>query len=342
MDQTAEKGVFELANPWVLCALPLPWLIWLLVKPSPRISTLVVKIPFLHLLQNTKIKLSQKAFNNITRVIYWFIIWALLLLALSGPRWIGQPEPLMREGYNIMLALDISPSMGINDMVWNRRAVSRFQIVQYTAMRFVQERSEDRIGLILFGERAFLLTPLTYDHQTVLHRLEDATVGLAGKSTSIGDALGIAIKRLQSVPQKGRVIILLTDGVNNSGVIAPLKAAELAKTEKIKVYTIGLGAPDSINSLDQAFFNRMPQAELDEQTLQQISQITHGQYFRATSLKSLEQIYQRIHQIEKISQDQTSARPQHEYYIWPLAVAWFLWFFDLIYRHLLFLWRRRW
>ena len=322
--------MFELACPWLLCFLPLPWLIWLLLKPSAAVNLVMVKVPFFHLLPN------QKTFykNKLTRLIYWFIIWSLLLLALSGPRWVGQPEQLIRKGYNIMLALDISPSMGFNDMLWNGRPVSRFQVVQYTAEKFVRERTEDHIGLILFGERAFLLTPLTYDHQSVLNRLEDATIGLAGKSTSIGDALGVAIKRLQNTQAKGRVIILLTDGVNNSGVLSPLKAAELAHDEGIKIYTIGLGAEQTSPSFNQIFLNRMPQAELDEQTLQKISSITQGKYFRANSLQSLEQVYQRIHRIEKITQEHASVRPQYEYYPWPLALALCLSFLDLMFMRL--------
>ena len=330
--------MFELACPLVLCILPLPWLIWFFVPRSRELISVIVKVPFFHLL-NTKKNSSHK--KNIIRIIYWFLIWALLLFALAGPRWVGQPETLMREGYNIMLALDISPSMGMNDMVWNGRAVTRFQVVQYTAEKFVRERPDDRIGLILFGERAFLLTPLTYDHQTVLHRLEDATIGLAGKSTSIGDALGVAIKRLQHVPIKGRIIILLTDGVNNSGVLAPLKAAALAKEEHIKIYTIGLGSAQSASPFDRAFFNRTPQDELDEKTLQKISDLTNGKYFRATGLQSLEQIYQRIHKMAKVSQDHASVRPQHEYYPWPLALAWVLWLLDLSFVKINTAWRRR-
>ena len=317
--------MLELASPWCLLFLPVPWLIWLCFRAGHNSLMLAVKVPFFHLLQ-LKPSSAHKPW-------YWFMIWSLLIFALAGPRWVGLPETLLRNGYNIMLALDISPSMSMNDLVWNGHAVSRFQVVQYTAEKFVSERVDDRIGLILFGERAFLLTPLTYDHQNVLHRLEDATVGLAGKSTSIGDALGLAIKRLQQAPANGRVIILLTDGVNNSGVLSPIKAAELAKTENIKIYTIGLGANDSQALFDQAFFNSAA-AELDEQTLQKIAQITDGQYFRATSLQSLEAIYQKIHHIEKISLDNTEFRPRHEYYPWPLAFAWLLWLGRMI-------WRRR-
>jgi Ca-activated chloride channel family protein len=174
--------------------------------------------------------------NKITLL---FLVWVLLVFALAGPRWVGEPQPLVRDGYNIMLALDISGSMEVSDMLVHGHPVTRLRVVKQAAEQFVQDRAGDRIGLILFGSRAYLQTPLTYDRRSVLMRIEDATVGLAGKTTSIGDALGLAVKRLQNVPAKGRMIILLTDGVNNSGVLPPLKAAELARADGIKVYTIG-------------------------------------------------------------------------------------------------------
>ena len=251
----------------------------------------------------------------------FFLIWFLLLLALAGPRWVGEPQPLAHEGYNIMLALDISGSMDLNDMVVNGRPVTRLNVVKRAAEQFVQARVGDKMGLILFGTHAYLQTPLTYDRHSVLMRLADATVGLAGNTTSIGDALGLAVKRLQKVPAKGRMIILLTDGVNNSGVLAPLKAAELAQTDGIKVYTIGLGAEVDQRALGGLFLNMNVTADLDEGTLKEVAKMTGGRYFRATDSQSLHHIYKLINQMETISQDQSTVRPQHDYYPWPLAFA---------------------
>lgn len=186
------------------------------------------------------------------------LVWVLLVIALSGPRWVGEPKPVVREGYNIMMVLDLSGSMEITDMLLHGRPVSRLLVVKRAAEQFVEDRVGDRIGLILFGTRAYLQTPLTYDRHSVLMRIDDATAGLAGKTTSIGDAVGLAVKRLQDVPSKGRVIILLTDGANNSGVLAPLKAAELAKQDGIKIYTIGLGSEADPRALTGDFFCAYP------------------------------------------------------------------------------------
>src|SRR3990167_603310 len=195
--------MFELAMPWALAALPLPWLCWYTFPPASIKSRQALIIPFFQILfpLNTAQGLSTH------RVPTWlFVVWILIILAASGPRWIGTPEPLAREGHNIMLALDISGSMAIDDMIWHDEPSTRLDVVKRTADTFVDQRIGDRIGLILFGTRAYLQTPLTYDRHSVRLRLEDATVGLAGQSTSLGDPIGLAIKHLKHTPQQGRVI----------------------------------------------------------------------------------------------------------------------------------------
>jgi len=320
--------MFELATPWLLCLLPIPWLIWHLVPQMQRSLSVAVKIPFYQavagILNNEKRSLAKQTHNYL-----FFAVWVLLVFALSGPRWVGEPRPLAREGYNIMLALDISGSMEMNDMLFNGRPVTRLSLVKHAAKDFIQERVGDRIGLIVFGSRAYLQTPLTYDRRTVLKRVEDATAGLAGKLTSIGDALGLAIKRLQDVPAGGRVIVLLTDGVNNAGVMAPLKAAEIARTDGIKVYTIGLGSEGDPRLTGGMFQGLNPQADLDEATLKKVAKMTGGRYFRAMDSASLQTIYQTINQMEKVTSAQESIRPQHDYYPWPLGCALMLFLFWL-------------
>nr|HAT8714255.1 VWA domain-containing protein [Legionella jordanis] len=311
--------MFELAFPWALCALPLPFL-WLFLPRAQISLTAAVKIPFFNALAH---RMDEKKYGFLEQKINVLLIllWVLLLLAAAGPRWIGEPQPVEREGRNIMLALDLSGSMELPDMLLNGEPVSRLTIVKQTAEEFVKQRVGDRIGLILFGTRAYLQTPLTYDRQSVLVRLDDASVGLAGQTTSIGDALGLAVKRLQDVPAKGRIIILLTDGANNSGVLPPLKAAELAKNDHIKVYTIGLGSESDPRALNNIFFNVNASADLDEKTLQEIAKLTNGQYFRATDSQSLNEIYQTINQLETVQHEEASIRPQIDYYPWPLALG---------------------
>ncbi len=311
--------MFELATPWVLLALPLPLLIWFLIPRAELRLPSALKVPFYSAMHDL-IANKKPALAGRTQLDLLFLIWCLILLAAAGPRWVGEPRPLTREGRNIMMVLDLSGSMELSDMLMNGRPVSRLTVVKTAAEKFVKARAGDRIGLILFGTRAYLQTPLTYDRKSVLVRLEDATVGLAGQTTSIGDALGLAVKRLQDVPAKGRMIILLTDGANNSGVLPPLKAAELASLDNIKIYTIGLGSESDPNSMG-AFFNSNPASGLDEETLEEVAKITGGQYFRATDTQSLQEIYNMINKLETVSQDQATIRPQQDYYPWPLTAA---------------------
>lgn len=312
--------MFELAMPWVFLAIPLPFILWFLLPRASLQLSVALKVPFF----NAMMTLVEHEKNTITKQHYlWLLLisWCFVLIALAGPRWVGTPRPLAHDSYNIMLALDISPSMGINDMTLNGRRVTRLSVVKRAARQFVEDRSGDKIGLILFGEQAYLLTPLTYDRHNVLMRLDDATVGLAGKSTSVGDALGLAIKRLQHVPAAGRMIILLTDGASNSGVIPPLKAAELARTDGIKVYTIGLHSEIDPQSFSGMFLSSNGSADLDEDTLKAVAKMTGGRYFRASNLQSLQRIYHYIDQMARVSQEQATVRPQHDYYPWFLAIG---------------------
>lgn len=313
--------MFELTYPWALVLILLPIVLWF-VLPETKVKVLAaLEVPFFDAMKHILQK-QQKLARVKTNLIWPFLIFILLVLAMTGPRWIGEPLPVDREGYNIMMALDLSGSMEVNDMVLNGHPVSRLAVVKRAAEQFVEQRKGDHIGLILFGTQAYLQTPLTYDRHSVLARIEDASVGLAGKTTSIGDAVGLAVKRLEAVPKQGRVIILLTDGANNSGVVEPLKAAEIAKSEGIKIYTIGLGAEaDPSTLMGDNFFDTNITADLDEDTLKEMAKLTDGQYFRATDPDSLHAIYQKINQLERIKQVQATIRPQKEYYPYLLLGA---------------------
>ena len=315
--------MFELTWPWAFLLLPLPLLVWFLwprLSASPQVA---LKIPFFKDMTGI-VEQEKHTLTKQTHIVLFFLVWSFIVLALANPRWVGEPEPLARNGHNVMLVLDLSPSMAVNDMRLHGHAATRLSVVKLAAERFVKNRTNDRLGLILFGEQAYLQTPLTYDHSNVLLRISDATAGLAGKSTSIGDALGLAVKHLQQVPQAGRVIILLTDGANNSGLLAPMKAAELAQNAGIKVYTIGLGADADTQTFNGLFLSMNAAAELDEDTLKAVAKKTGGKYFRATNLSSLQAIYQAINQMETVTQTDATVRPQHDYYPWPLSVAFVL------------------
>ncbi len=306
--------MFELALPEVLPLVLVPLVVWFVIPKAALASQEALKLPFYNTLAGM-IDSEKGSFIASKSVLFFYVIWLLLVLALAGPRWVGAPIPIQQEGRNLMLVLDLSESMGLEDMVSNGQAISRLKVVKRAAKQFVEERIGDRIGLIVFGTRAYLQTPLTFDRKNILSRLDDSTVGLAGNSTSIGDALGLAVKRLQNVSKKSRVIILLTDGANNTGLLTPAKAAELAKDDKIKVYTIGLGSNEA------SWFNSGQNPSLDEKTLEDIANMTGGRYFLATDSKSLESIYRTINQLETVSEKAQAIRPKKEYYPWPLALA---------------------
>ena len=218
-----------------------------------------------------------------------------------------------------MLAVDISGSMQTEDMVINGRPVMRLTAVKMVAGEFVEQREGDRLGLILFGDQAYLQTPLTFDRRTLHILLNEAAIGLAGKSTAIGDAIGLAVKRLRGQPEKNRVLILLTDGTNTAGSVDPLKAADLAASEGVRIYTIGVGADDMMPGPFRMLLGAG--RELDEASLQAIAQKTGGRYFRARDTRSLQQIYALLDEIEPVSEDEQSYRPVEELYAWPLALA---------------------
>jgi len=313
--------MFTLTSPWVLMALPLALVVF---YGTPRVKPggVALQIPFY---QELAAVLSLPARTVRFHWCEWALglSWILLIIALAGPCWIGPPRFIARDGYHIMLALDISGSMTMQDMMFHGHPTSRLNVVKYTAEQFVKDRAGDEIGLILFGSRAYLMTPLTYDRQTVLHHIHDVSAGLAGNTTSIGDALGLSLKHLEQLSPKGRVIILLTDGVSNSGVLSPMKAAELASAMHIKIYTIGLSA-DARVPLNVWSQNNQGTDVLDEATLKKIAKMTDGHYFKATDGQSLNAVYQTINQLEKMQGPMMSVRPRHEYYVWPLGLAFIL------------------
>lgn len=325
--------MFQLSMPWALGLLVLPPLIWYFMPRASQQLMTALKVPFFAAMMQIA-EQDKKSVSATTSLLYPALIWVALVLALTGPRWIGEPQPLTREGYNIMMALDLSGSMELEDMLWRNQPVSRLAVVKHAAKGFVQDRAGDKIGLILFGTRAYLQTPLTYDRHNVLLRIDDASVGLAGQTTSIGDAVGLAVKRLEGVPKKGKIIILLTDGANNSGVLQPLKAAELAKSDGIKIYTIGLGSEVDPNALQATNpFGLNVSADLDEDTLKKMADMTDGVYFRATDTETLHQIYQTINQLETVDHEMASVRPEKDYYPWCVGFALLLSFYWFLGRH---------
>lgn len=305
--------------PWVLLLLPLPLLVRWLLPPAKQLQASALVVPFYQRIRDC----SQAESVNAPRLpaLIMVLIWVLLLTAAAHPAWQGTPMPLEQRGRDIFLAIDISGSMEIPDMLLAGQAVDRLSAVKAVARDFIQARSGDRLGLILFGSRGYLQTPLTFDRKTVQAMLDDATPGLAGPQTAIGDAIGLAIKRLQTVKAPQKILILLTDGVNNAGAITPLTAAKLAAQQGIKIYTIGLGSQRvTVNGLFGSA-TVTPSAELDEKSLRDIAQLTAGRFFRANNSRELHQVYREIDRLEPVASDTALFYPIVPYYHWPLGLA---------------------
>ena len=308
----------EFAWLWALTALPLPFIAALLLPRTTAQSEPALKLPFAGALATAVT--TRHAAPNRLRLILATLAWVLLVIAAARPQFIGEPLQLPVSGRDLMLAVDISGSMQAEDMMIRNHVSSRLVAVKAVAGEFIDKRDGDRLGLILFGDQAYLQTPLTFDRKTVRTQLNEAAIGLAGKRTAIGDAIGLAVKRLREQSQDNRVLLLLTDGDNTAGHLEPMKAAELAERERVRIYTIGIGADEMVV---QGIFGRQRVAntELDERTLTAIAKTTGGRYFRARDTRELQQIYQLIDDIEPVSKDQQTFRPVSELYRWPLAAA---------------------
>ncbi|MEM7098259.1 MAG: VWA domain-containing protein [Pseudomonadota bacterium] len=261
--------------------------------------------------------------SSIWKLAMLWLAWCLLVTAIARPQWTGEPITLPTSGRDLMLAVDISGSMATEDMQANGEAYDRLSIVKAVVTNFVDARQGDRVGLILFGTNAYLQAPLTFDLKSVNRLLFEAPIGIAGGKTAIGDAIGLAVKRLRQRPQEDKILILLTDGANNVGEVEPVKAAELAAFDGIKIYTIGVGADEmrmpSFGFLGSRITN--PSADLDEETLEAVAQTTDGKYFRARDTQGLQEIYALIDELEPIDQDPETYRPIQALYFWPLGLA---------------------
>ena len=249
------------------------------------------------------------------------LLWLAIIIAGSQPKWIGEPITLPSSGRDLLLAVDISGSMGTEDMRLNGQMVTRLAAVKAVVGEFVERRRGDRLGLILFGSQAYLQAPLTFDRNTINTLLTETPLGIAGGKTAIGDAIGLAVKRLLDRPAANRVLILLTDGVNNVGEVSPIQAAKLAAQEGITIYTIGFGADQM--EVSGLLFNRTvnPSAELDTKTLTEIASLTGGIYQRARSTQELAGIYAALDALEPIEVDQETYRPEKSLFFWPLGSA---------------------
>jgi Ca-activated chloride channel family protein len=311
---------FTVAWPWLALLLPLPWLMRRWLPESRQRDVQALRVPWFSAVVGDQEGWLKRP---LLAAMAW-LVWSLLIAAAVRPQWVGEIDTLPITGRDLLLAVDISGSMDTQDMVLEQRVVNRLVAVKQVAGEFIQRRRGDRVGLILFGSRAYLQTPLTFDTETTATLLGEAEIGLAGRETAIGDAIGLAVKRLRQDAASERVLILLTDGANTSGEVQPLQAAEFAARENLTIYTVGVGADEMM--VRDFFGSRVvnPSADLDEATLQSIADRTGGQYFRARDAAGLAEIYRLLDELEPVESDVEAVRPVDELFYWPLGLAYLL------------------
>lgn len=315
--------MWSFAWPLALLALPLPLLFRYLLPEAEGLDEAGLRVPSM---QGFSTLRDRSGAEKLLNWRFWvaLLAWLLLVVAAARPERIGDELDVPVAGRNLMLAVDLSGSMDQKDFELGGRRVDRLTATKAVASDFIVRREGDRIGLILFGERAYLQVPLTLDRETVKVLLLEAFIGLAGEKTAIGDAITLAVRRIheQEAAQGEQVLVLLTDGANTAGEVEPLKAAQLAQQIGLRIYTIGIGAEQlDVSSLAGGRRRINPSADLDEDTLTAIAQLTGGRYFRATDTASLQDIYKLVDELEPVEEPESGFRPVKSYFFWPLGLA---------------------
>lgn len=321
--------MFEFAWPWMVLLLPVPWLVRRYVAPSPRALERAGRGEPPQLRHPGILNLAA-AYSRVTAAVPPSLLWQFLLLwlawaamvaTLMKPQLLESHTEVVSAGYDLMLAVDTSRSMLAMDFSVDGKPVNRLAVVKGVVGRFIEQRRGDRIGLVLFGDNAFLQAPLTTDGSAVKTMLDTAVPRMAGDSTAIGDAVGLAVKKLRERPEGSRVLILLTDGENTSGTLPPREAALLAKRYETRIYTIGVGSEGKVPFPQSDGRLKMEEMPIDEELLQEMADVTGGAYFRATDSRALEEIYRRIDTLEKSEAESRSVLIPNPLYRWPLGVA---------------------
>lgn len=274
--------MLELAWPWMFLLLPLPWVVYFFLLKANVNKAPIINFPKLNAIHMAFVGSKVELHKYYTwRKILLIVIWLCLITALTRPELVKDIAYADNTGYDIMLAVDLSRSMEAVDFSDRGEPISRIAATKKVVSNFVEQRSGDRIGLIVFAEQAYLTIPLTLDTKSVSKMLHNLIVGMAGESTAIGDAIGIGVKNLRKRPPASRVLIVLTDGIDNTSHIPPLEATKIAATDKIKIYTIGVGD------------------KLDDALLKKIADMTGGTYSKVQSVNDLAAVYAQIDRLEK-------------------------------------------
>ncbi|WP_394180155.1 vWA domain-containing protein [Marinomonas posidonica] len=305
--------MLEFVWPWFLIVLPIPLLARWLPNAKPSRDALWWA-QSQHLIQHQD--KTTTAGQSIFGKSFLWLAWILLVIAISRPTWVGEPTQVTPSGRDLLIALDLSGSMKITDMTLHQQTADRLQAAKAVLADFIDKRRGDRIGIIVFGTKAFLQAPLSFDTKTINQLVQETQIGFAGQRTAIGDAIGLGIKRLEDKASDQKVLILMTDGANTAGRVQPSQAAAFAASQDVRIHTIGIGA-DSM--LVRGFFGPKevnPSSDLDEDLLKNIASQTGGQYFRAKSTEDLQRIYQQLDEMEPTPSEEVWQRPVTTFFHW--------------------------
>ena len=311
--------MLHLVWPWMIAAVAAPFLVARLAPRVPDAAGAPIRIPYFDEAAAARDR-TPASVARIRRAVA-LLAWCALVGAAARPQWVGDPVSLPVQGRDLMLALDLSGSMREEDMKSGAGFERRIDVVKRVAADFVERRSGDRVGLILFGTGAYLQAPFTLDLDTVSEMVSEAVLGLAGEQTAIGDAIGLAVKRLRERPMEERVLVLLTDGADTASRVDPLSAARFAAAEGITIHAVGVGADEEVASRWLGTLRSRARSALDESTLRAISDMTGGRYFRARDTAELEEIYRLIDELEPVAGGDEVFRPTRELFHWPLGFS---------------------
>lgn len=329
---------------WNTIVFAYPWALWfLLVLPVLAVLVFLFSEQRKTALQISSVRffagMKKPALVQWRPILYLLRFGALafLIIAFARPQSLLEYKKNPGEGIDIMLSIDVSPSMAASDFLPNRLEAAKNQ-----GIRFVESRPNDRIGVVVFSGEPYTLCPLTTDHPALQSLISMIQMGELDMGTAIGMGLAKSVERLQASQAKSKVVILLTDGENNSGMISPEDAARLAKTYNVRVYIIGLGAsegsvltPSMVNP-DGSYVQTYQPVNIDEKSMIEIAELTGGKYFRATDDLKLTQIYDEINKMEKSKFDKKEAQQRKEEFLPLLFWAGFLLILELLLRYTLF------
>lgn len=302
----------EFSWPWIFLLLPLPLLFR---QPTQGLATNALRIPTMLSRALDDLQVSSRYTMSVEQIAMW-LAWIALLLALAQPWRPGDTVVQPVSGRALAMVVDLSGSMERRDFTLDGETSDRLSVVKSVAGQFIEARQGDRISLILFGREAFVASPLSFDLDAIRIILDSAGIGMAGRSTAIGDALGLAIKTLRNDTSDSKAIVLLSDGTNNSGSAEPESAASFARDLGIRIHSVAMGSDDSEAS--PSGYATANSADLDEATLEAIANDSGGKFFRARSSAELNAVYEEIDKLERSESDAPPVILQQDLRHWPL------------------------